>query len=265
MKSVICINVGTDHIWQCATKKIAREGESLISQLEITLADELCDCWAYIDFLKPNGETFRTPGLEIIDNVIRYDIPSSVLDKDGYLKVQLILQNANGELWKSTVKTYLVENSIGATEEIPENEVQVIGSHHFVGVMGGNNYDLWVDVYPNNKAHWYGTVKLGKSYTATQIGESGIYKLFIPLSLCNPPSIIASSIGIIDGYIYQPVEVSGVCYPVNLSSAESGWGTVSDYSTILGSNGATLYSTVEILAATTPVKLDVSGTYTSMS
>ena len=60
MKDIICIKVGADHSCSCNTRIIAREGESLTTQLQISLADELCDYWVYVDFKKPSGETFKT-------------------------------------------------------------------------------------------------------------------------------------------------------------------------------------------------------------
>ena len=122
MINIIPVYVGRDHIYECATKTIAREGESLATQLQITLADELTSCWAYIDFKKPSGETVKTPRLEIVDGVVTYDIPQYVLDEEGELSVQLVLQNADGLVWKSTTKKYLNKSSIDATDDIPEKE-----------------------------------------------------------------------------------------------------------------------------------------------
>ena len=122
MKDKIIVNIGTNHQYLCDTKCIARAGENLNTQLEITLAEELSEYWAYLDFEKSNGETFKTPRLEIVENKIIYDIPSSVLDVGGDLFVQLVLQKESGDIWKSEIKKYYVKKSIDAVNEIVEKE-----------------------------------------------------------------------------------------------------------------------------------------------
>ena len=118
----ICINLGSDHIYNCGCKIIGRTGENNIAQLEITLAEELNTCWVYIDFKKPDGTTFRTPKLDIIDNKVIYDIPNSLLDMYGYLCVQIVLQKESGEVWKSTIHQYAINKSLDAIDDIPYKE-----------------------------------------------------------------------------------------------------------------------------------------------
>ncbi len=121
-KDTIHVTIGDDHTYNCSVATIGRTGENAVSQLEITIPEELSAFWAYLDFKKPNGEMIKTPRLEIVENKIEFDIPSGVLDKSGNLEVQLVLQSENGEVWKSATKKYVVLKSIGAEDAIPEKE-----------------------------------------------------------------------------------------------------------------------------------------------
>ena len=122
MKDVIKVNVNKDHSFQCDTRYLARTGENEVECLEITLVDSLCECWAYLDFKTPSGETYKTPRLDIVDGKINYAIPLSVLDTEGELKVQVVLQKESGEIWKSDKKTFIVGKSIDAVDDIPNKE-----------------------------------------------------------------------------------------------------------------------------------------------
>jgi hypothetical protein len=140
MIDVVSVSVGLDHIYNCTRKKIARTGESCVTRLEITLADELCSCWAYLDFEKANGETFKTPLIEIADNKITYDIPLGVLDVYGELKVQVVLQKESGEIWKSEPKKYFVCKSIDATDDILDKKDFVAEVQEVVDEVKAKNY-----------------------------------------------------------------------------------------------------------------------------
>ena len=122
MKDKICATLTKDHIYICSTSVIGRSGENECTQLEITLDECLCDKWVYIDFIKPDGSKYKTPKLDIVDNKVIYDIPNALLQERGYLKVQVVLQNDEGEIWKSNIKTYGVNPSINATDDIPNQE-----------------------------------------------------------------------------------------------------------------------------------------------
>ncbi len=126
MTDLICVSVGTDHIYECTTKFIGRAGENHTAQLQITLADELIGRAVHLDFKKPNGDKHRTDQLSVVDNLVTYDVPSFLLDQDGEIEVQLILVNTNGKVWKSSVKTYHNLYSINAGEDtkIPDGTVE---------------------------------------------------------------------------------------------------------------------------------------------
>ena len=121
-KDTIHIEIGDDHSYNCNTVAIGRAGENAITQLEITIPEELNTFWAYLDFKKPKGDKYKTPRLAIENNVIEYDIPIGLINETGNLEVQLVLQNENGEIWKSSVKKYVILKSIDAVDDIPFQE-----------------------------------------------------------------------------------------------------------------------------------------------
>ena len=108
MRDIINAKICEDHFLKCSTYSIARNGEGLTPCLSISIPDGLLDFWAYIDFKKPNGETFKTARIDVSEGKITYNIPKAVLDADGKLEVQVVFQNANGEIWKTYVKEFAV-------------------------------------------------------------------------------------------------------------------------------------------------------------
>ena len=122
MKTVICVNINRDHIYGCDTYFIGRSGENESTQFQIQLEDCLCDSWVYIDFVKPDGTKYKTPRLDIVDNTVIYDVTNELLTNKGTLKAQIVLQNETGIIWKSTVKSYEIIQSIDATDDIPNKE-----------------------------------------------------------------------------------------------------------------------------------------------
>ena len=121
-KETIVVHIGDDHSFECTAVTIGRTGENAVSQLEITIPEELNKFWAYLDFKKPKGEKIKTPRLDVVNNKIEYDIPNGLIDANGNLEVQLVLQNENNDVWKSAVKKFVVLQSIDAVEDIPEKE-----------------------------------------------------------------------------------------------------------------------------------------------
>ena len=123
MKDKILVNICTDHAFESETEVIGREGEGYSARFEITIPKELSDCAVYLDFEKPSGEKFRTPKLKVKDRVAVYDPVPYLFTERGEIKVQAVLQNADGETWKSSVKKYNIQYSINAfNDEIPQKE-----------------------------------------------------------------------------------------------------------------------------------------------
>lgn len=122
MRDIIKAIISDDHFLKCQTYSLARNGEGLTPCFLISIPVGLYDYWAYIDFKKPNGERFKTPRIDVDNGEITYNIPLSVLDAEGQLEVQVVFQNADGEIWKTYVKEFAVRYSINATDDIPDKQ-----------------------------------------------------------------------------------------------------------------------------------------------
>ena len=122
LKDTINVTIKDDHTFDCAVVTIGRVGENAIAQLEITIPEELNTFWAYLDFKKPKGNKYKTSKLEIQNNIIEFDMPLELLNENGNLEVQLVLQNENGLIWKSATKKFVVLGSVDAVEEIVNQE-----------------------------------------------------------------------------------------------------------------------------------------------
>lgn len=122
MINKICATIDKNHIYNCTSKTIGRQGENICTQLEITLEDCLCDSWVYLHFEKTDGTTKVTEKLEIIDNVVTYDIGNDLLDMAGSLKVFVELHKDSGLVWKSSTKSYTVLKSFNGVDQIENKE-----------------------------------------------------------------------------------------------------------------------------------------------
>ena len=122
MKSQIHIEVNRGRDFDSQAKVIGMSGEGDTTQLVITLPLFSSEYSAYLDFKKPNGETVRTPKLQVSGGLATYDVAKYILTEHGDLKVQLVLEFANGRTWKSSVKKFEVLKSINAVDDIPEKE-----------------------------------------------------------------------------------------------------------------------------------------------
>jgi hypothetical protein len=122
MKEKIKITLDENHYLNCEEITIARRDENDVKEFEIELPKNLTDYWVFMDFEKSDGQKIKTPKLNVTDGIAYYVIPNSLVDIGGTLKTQIVLQKESGEIWKSDTKTFFVENSINATEDIPEDE-----------------------------------------------------------------------------------------------------------------------------------------------
>ena len=149
MRDIINATLGQDHFLKCSTYSIARNGEGLTPCLSISIPENLCKYWAYIDFKKADGETFKTPRIDVVDGKIEYNIPLAVLDVEGKLEVQIIFQNENSEIWKSYVKEFTVRYSINATDDIPDKQDFISEAQALLdeisGAGGGGGGSITVD------------------------------------------------------------------------------------------------------------------------
>ena len=151
MKDRIRITVSADHTFECSTNVIGRAGESETARLEIAVPTKLSDWWTYVEFRKPNGETFRTSNLEVESGVATYNVPLYLLSEDGEIDVQLVFQHESGKVWKSTTKKYIIDGSINATDDIPIKEDFWAQAQALVDVLSGEVQEI-ADTLADNSA-----------------------------------------------------------------------------------------------------------------
>lgn len=150
MKDFISVSVSSDHNYECGTNILGRAGEGDITRLKITIPEALASYDAYLDFEKPNEERVRTPRLESTDGVAYYDVAPYLLTEHGELKVQLILQSSNGEIWKSSIKRYSIQKSINAVDDIPDKEDFITEVQKLVDELSGEVAEI-AEILSNDK------------------------------------------------------------------------------------------------------------------
>lgn len=153
MEEKIFVNLSTDHIFECATDIIGREGEGNTSRLEITVPEKLCNCSIYLDFEKPNGEKLRTPKLEVESGVAYYDVVPYLLTDRGEIKVQAVLITEIGGTWKSSIKKYFNQHSINAEDYInnyPEKEDFIVEAQRILDALSGEVAEI-AEMLSNNQ------------------------------------------------------------------------------------------------------------------
>lgn len=143
MKDSIRVTVSADHTLECSTNVIGRAGESETAQFEIAVPEKLRAWWTYVEFRKPNGETFRTANLEVAQTgIATYKVPLYLLSEDGEIEVQLVFQNEKGKIWKSATKKYIIDGSINATEEVPIKEDFVAQAQALIDIINGEVQEI---------------------------------------------------------------------------------------------------------------------------
>ena len=119
MQEKILVNIGLDHSFGCKVKTIGRAGEGYVTKFVLTIPERLRSCSLYLDFQLPHGQVHRTPyALPITNGIATYDVHPFILEYNGELKVQAVLKTTSGEIWKSEVKTYEINKSITASDDV---------------------------------------------------------------------------------------------------------------------------------------------------
>ena len=208
MKDKICATLTKDHIYICDGGVIGRSGENECTQLEITLDECLCDKWIYIDFSKPDGTTYKTPKLDVIGNKVIYDIPNALLDQKGQLKVQVVLQDENGEVWKSTIKSYGVNPSINATDDIENKDDFITEAQRLL-----NEVEEGLTPTIGDNGNWFildkdtGKTSIGPQGEKGEKGDAGSIKFIIanelPTENIDENAIYMKPSGEIEGNTYE--------------------------------------------------------------
>ena len=181
-KDTIKIVIDEDHSFNCNAVAIGRAGENSITQLEITIPEELNSFWAYLDFKKPSNEKYKTSRLTIENNTIEYDVPLELLNEAGNLEVQLVLQSENGDIWKSSTKKYVILKSVDAVEDIPFQEDFITKAQNLLDEIQESGGGGIVDQTFNSKSRnaqsgisveeaRLSAVQEGKQYVDSVIGD----------------------------------------------------------------------------------------------
>ncbi len=121
LKNYIDIYINKNRTIKCNEDRIGKQGENNVTQFRIHLEDEMIDKGLYVDFQKQDGIKITSPRLYAENNVAIYNLPLSLLDSNGDLKIEIILRT-DEETWITYSRTFYVEKSINAVELIPEKE-----------------------------------------------------------------------------------------------------------------------------------------------
>ena len=114
------------HEVKCNICFIGRTGENEAEEVRVIVPDCVCDKWLFLDFEKPDGTKFKTPKIDIIDGVGSYRLGGNLVDIAGMLKIQAVLEDADGVCWKSEQKEHYISKSIDATEELEKSNPSFI-------------------------------------------------------------------------------------------------------------------------------------------
>lgn len=101
---------------------IGKVSENKTTLLKFHVTDEIATYSFYLDFKLPNGTKFTTKKLDIVNNLVEYEITNSLLNEDGTLQVEVIL--VKGDIKTIFPKLWFkIEDSINATNELaPESK-----------------------------------------------------------------------------------------------------------------------------------------------
>lgn len=121
MKNYIDIYINKNRTIKCSEDRIGKQGENNVTQFRIHLEDEMINKGLYLDFQKQDGTKITSPRLYAENNIAIYNLPLSLLDTNGDLKIEIILRT-DEETWITYSRTFYIEQSINAIELIPDKE-----------------------------------------------------------------------------------------------------------------------------------------------
>lgn len=102
------------------------EGENESKSIVANLPKKFIDKWFYIEFSRSDGEKFTSKRLTPTEKEefleIIYLLKKEILNCSGFLKIQFVVKDENGVIWKSDTAIFTVKSSINATEELVENK-----------------------------------------------------------------------------------------------------------------------------------------------
>lgn len=99
--------------------KIGFEEENKAESLDILVEDEsLLSKDPYIEFQVNESKKYSTLKLEYVEGHIIYPIPNTLLYEKGYLRVQVVIRGENNYVWRSTITSLIIDESIIASTSV---------------------------------------------------------------------------------------------------------------------------------------------------
>ena len=99
--------------------RIGFEEENKAESLDILVEDEsLLSKDPYIEFQVNENKKYSTLKLEYVEGHIIYPIPNTLLYEKGYLRVQVVIRGENNYVWRSTITSLIIDESIIASTSV---------------------------------------------------------------------------------------------------------------------------------------------------
>jgi len=125
LTNYIEVELNNDHDYNCNASTIARKGENKASALRLKLTDEMLDKYIYLAWEKPNGDKIKTGMLtvDVENKTADFYITNQLTDEVGLIMVEIVIESADGLVWKSYSKRYYIADSIDAVVELSPEKV----------------------------------------------------------------------------------------------------------------------------------------------
>lgn len=99
--------------------RIGFEEENKAESLDILVEDKnLLSKDPYIEFQVNENKKYSTLKLEYVEGHIIYPIPNTLLYEKGYLRVQVVIRGENNYVWRSTITSLIIDESIIASTSV---------------------------------------------------------------------------------------------------------------------------------------------------
>lgn len=109
--------------------RIGFEEENKAESLDILVEDEsLLSKDPYIEFQVNENKKYSTLKLEYVEGHIIYPIPNTLLYEKGYLRVQVVIRGENNYVWRSTITSLIIDESIIASTSVLDSHDDLMAS-----------------------------------------------------------------------------------------------------------------------------------------
>ena len=115
-----------DHSLKTSEKFLGVSRENKSEILEIKIEDSfLYDKDAYIEFCLGGCNCFTSPKLQVENGKVTYELLNTIL-KGGTIRLQVVFKGEDNWVWKSLIASTEVRSSLNITENIPEEQPDLI-------------------------------------------------------------------------------------------------------------------------------------------